>query len=357
MKLAIHFGAGNIGRGFIAPVLQENNYEVMFVDVNKQLIEQINTLKEYKVSSISLNSSTDLLVENISGLLLEDKAPLCEKIAQADLITTSVGPKFVKDIFDFVCNVKTEKTQSFIAFENMYRASTSNSNEKSPSKLVLIDAVVDKIVPPQNTTSLDVTVEEYGSIVLDDNKDIKPLNESKIVSYRNYEHEFYKKLWLLNGLHLKLAYFGLSREIKYIHEILNNQEGLEFAEKSIDSLSKAYRLFSNSTEDLDDFKQTILNRFSLPEIQDEVIRIARNPEIKFSKDERFERPLRLLISANEQVETFKEVLDIVFKNSFEDVDGFTEFKKSQLSNDKSYFYNEFWKVDNYSDKYIQALGN
>ena len=56
MKLAIHFGAGNIGRGFIAPVLQDNNYEVIFVDVNKQLIEQINTLKEYKVSSISLNS-------------------------------------------------------------------------------------------------------------------------------------------------------------------------------------------------------------------------------------------------------------------------------------------------------------
>ena len=76
MKLAIHFGAGNIGRGFIAPVLQNNNYEVIFVDVNKQLIEQINLLKEYKVSSISLNSSTDLLVENVSGLLLEDKAPL-----------------------------------------------------------------------------------------------------------------------------------------------------------------------------------------------------------------------------------------------------------------------------------------
>ena len=199
MKLAIHFGAGNIGRGFIAPVLQENNYEVIFVDVNKQLIEQINTLKEYKVSSISLNSSTDLLVENITGLLLEDKDPLCEKIAQADLITTSVGPKFVKGIFDLVSNIKTEKPQSFIAFENMYRASTTNSNEDSLSKLVLIDAVVDKIVPPQNTTSLDVIVEEYGSIVLDDNKDIKPLNESKIVSYRNYEHEFYKKLWLLNG--------------------------------------------------------------------------------------------------------------------------------------------------------------
>ena len=357
MKLAIHFGAGNIGRGFIAPVLQENNYEVVFVDVNKELIEQINLLQRYKVKSISLNASSDIFVKNISGLLLDDEEFLNEKLAKADLITTSVGPKFVKDIFNLVSSTKTEKIQTFIAFENMYRASTSNSIESGLSKLVLIDAVVDKIVPPQNITSLDVIVEEYGSIILDNNVNTKPLNESKIVSYSNYDHEFYKKLWLLNGLHLKLAYFGLSRNIKYIHEILNNKEGLDFAEKAIDSLSKAYSLFSNSTEDLKDFKQTILNRFSIPEIQDEVTRIARNPEIKFSKDERFERPLRLLISADEDVETFKNIIDIIFESDFEQVDGFIDFKNSQLSNDKNHFYNEFWNVDNYSEKYIQALGN
>ena len=357
MKLAIHFGAGNIGRGFIAPILQENNYEVVFVDVNKELIEQINLLQRYKVKSISLNASSDIFVKNISGLLLDDEEFLNEKLAKADLITTSVGPKFVKDIFNLVSSTKTEKIQTFIAFENMYRASTSNSTESGLSKLVLIDAVVDKIVPPQNITSLDVIVEEYGSIILDNNVNTKPLNESKIVSYSNYEHEFYKKLWLLNGLHLKLAYFGLSRNIKYIHEILNNQEGLDFAERAIDSLSKAYSLFSNSTEDLKDFKQTILNRFSMPEIQDEVTRIARNPQIKFSKDERFERPLRLLISADEDVETFKKIIDIIFESDFEQVDGFIDFKNSQLSNDKNHFYNEFWNVDNYSEKYIQALGN
>ena len=357
MKLAIHFGAGNIGRGFIAPILQENNYEVVFVDVNKELIEQINLLQRYKVTSISLNASSDIFVKNISGLLLDDEEFLNEKLAQADLITTSVGPKFVKDIFNLVSSTKTEKIQTFIAFENMYRASTSNLTESGLSTLVLIDAVVDKIVPPQNITSLDVIVEEYGSIILDNNVNTKPLNESKIVSYSNYEHEFYKKLWLLNGLHLKLAYFGLSRNIKYIHEILNNQEGLDFAERAIDSLSKAYSLFSNSTEDLKDFKQTILNRFSMPEIQDEVTRIARNPQIKFSKDERFERPLRLLISADEDVETFKSIIDIIFESDFEQVDGFLDFKNSQLSNDKNHFYNEFWNVDNYSEKYIQALGN
>ena len=357
MKLAIHFGAGNIGRGFIAPVLQENNYEVVFVDVNKDLIQQINLNKGYKVSSIGLNTFTEVFVENIRGLILDDKESLYKKLSEADLITTSVGPRFVKEISNLAIKAKTEKIQTFIAFENMYRASTTNSIDSNQSKLVFIDAVVDKIVPPQNENSLNVTVEEYGSIILDDSIERRPLNESKVVSYSNYEHEFYKKLWLLNGLHLKLSYFGLSRNIKYIHEILNNKDGLKFAEKSLDALSKAYSLFSNSSEDLEDFKQTILNRFSMPEIQDEVIRIARNPDIKFSKDERFERPLRLLISADEEVNTFKEILDIIFENDFKQVDGFIEFKNNQLFKDKSYLYNEFWKVKNYSDKYIQALGN
>ena len=42
MKLAVHFGAGNIGRGFVAPILQANDYRVVFVDVNTDLVKQIN---------------------------------------------------------------------------------------------------------------------------------------------------------------------------------------------------------------------------------------------------------------------------------------------------------------------------
>ena len=152
----------------------------------------------------------------------------------------------------------------------MYRASTNNSNKRYRDQLILIDAVVDKIVPPQKTISLDVVVEEYGSIILDEEVNSKPLNESDIVSYRNYENEFYKKLWLLNGLHLKLAYFGLSKNLSFIHEVFSSELGRNFASQSIDSLATAYNLYSKSNENLEKFKEIILSRFSLPELQDEV---------------------------------------------------------------------------------------
>ena len=56
MPKVIHFGAGKIGRGFIGAVLNEAGHDVVFADVDKDIIDQINAAKEYTLHIIDRDS-------------------------------------------------------------------------------------------------------------------------------------------------------------------------------------------------------------------------------------------------------------------------------------------------------------
>ena len=356
MKKAIHFGAGNIGRGFIGPVLQDNNYEVIFVDVDERLIDKLNTSKEYKVFKLGNTKDNSINVQNVSAVSLNNFSAISDILNEVTLISSSVGPKFVQDVFDVINKVQFKNEVAFIAFENMYRASSTvqKNSEASNPYLSVIDAVVDKIIPPQKKDSLDVIVENYGSIILDESK-TKPLEISDIVKYGHYEEEFIKKLWLLNGLHLQLAYFGISKGYKYIHEIYKSDEGKEFAIKASSELMNAFSLFAKKYDDIEEFSLNIKDRFSSDTINDELLRIARNPKIKFSENERFAKPLDILIQNDQPVESFKQIIDLLQKIDYSYIDGFNDFHYN-FKNGLPNFLQNFWGLDDRNiNKYLERL--
>ena len=67
MKKAVHFGAGNIGRGFIGLLLSKAGYHVTFVDVAAPLVDDINTLGKYNVATKTLTPCLTRLLRRTSS--------------------------------------------------------------------------------------------------------------------------------------------------------------------------------------------------------------------------------------------------------------------------------------------------
>ena len=67
MKKAVHFGAGNIGRGFIGEILSKNGFEIYFVDTNKAIIDELNTRHSYEIG-IASSSPEKISVSGVFGI-------------------------------------------------------------------------------------------------------------------------------------------------------------------------------------------------------------------------------------------------------------------------------------------------
>ncbi|KAK3069539.1 hypothetical protein LTR53_012057, partial [Teratosphaeriaceae sp. CCFEE 6253] len=98
-KKGIHFGGGNIGRGFVAEFLHNSGYEVVFVDVMDNLIETLQKTPKYTVTEIGPDGETTFTIDNYRAINSKHEMDkVIEEIATADTVTCAVGPNILKFI-------------------------------------------------------------------------------------------------------------------------------------------------------------------------------------------------------------------------------------------------------------------
>ena len=83
MKKAVIYGGGNIGRGFIGQLFYESGYETAFIDINKELINQLNEKREYPVKFT--DNEPEIIIKNIRGIDGENHAEIADAVAEADI--------------------------------------------------------------------------------------------------------------------------------------------------------------------------------------------------------------------------------------------------------------------------------
>lgn len=307
---AVHFGAGNIGRGFIGMVLSEAGYKISFVVRNEAQADELNRRGSYPVSYATEGGET-VMVNNVTAILNRDREEVSAAIAEAELVTTAVGAPALKHIAPAIAEgiqrrmALSQLPLQVIACENAINASSelkehvyahldSHAREMADEYVVFSNTAVDRIVPGQNHEDpLEVTVEPYFEWVVQRPDAAKQIPMIKGVRYVDkLEPYIERKLFTVNTAHCCAAYFGYLQGCRTVQEVLSNPRLRAKIEAVLKETGALLTRKYNWDEDKHRaYIHKIINRFTNSHLTDKVVRVGRSPIRKLSFNERLVRPV------------------------------------------------------------------
>ncbi len=308
--IAIQFGAGNIGRGFIGALLSAAGYHVVYADVAQAIIDKINEDGTYTAHVMDVEC-TDIPVSNISGV--NSTTPACtDMIAEAEIVTTAVGltilpriaPAIAAAIEKRMAN-GTKKPLNLIACENAIRASSqlkkavyerlSDGAVKYADEYVgFPDCAVDRIVPPVKSENfIDVVVESYYEWDVERSGfkgEIPQIAGMTLVDDLSAYIE--RKLFTLNTAHCITAYLGVLKGLPTIDQAIADPKIYEIVSGAMAETGAALvKKYGFDPELHNAYIKKIISRFKNPHLQDDVTRVGREPLRKLSSTDRLISPL------------------------------------------------------------------
>ena len=303
---AVHFGAGNIGRGFVGLLLHNAGYDLVFADVVESLIQRLKDADSYVVHEVGENPRTQE-VRGFSALnSATEPEELVAAIASADIVTTAVGAHILKFVAPAIAAGIAARPAgapkvAVMACENAINGTDilagevlkAYTGDDLDAKAVFANTAVDRIVPNQDPgAGLDVTVETFYEWVIETGpfKGAHP-DIPGVTWVPDLEPYIERKLFTVNTGHATSAWFGYAAGIEKISDaladpgvgarvraVLVETASLIVAKHGVDAATQAA------------YVEKILKRFANPYLPDTTLRVGRAPLRKLSRNDRFVSP-------------------------------------------------------------------
>jgi len=359
---AVHFGAGNIGRGFIGLVLHNAGHRVIFVDVNDALIDSIASADSYRVVETGDGAAVHI-VTNFTGLnSTRDPDAVVSAIAEADIVTTAVGPKILEFVGPLIARGlkarSTSRPLAVMACENAIGATDTlrsvvakTATEAELARAVFANTAVDRIIPTQvETDGLDVTVEAFCEWVVDRTPfhgEEPEIGEAHFVD--NLAPFIERKLLTVNTGHASIAYLGIQAGAHHIAEALS-MEPISVLVDAVLAETSAMLVQRHGLNPADQrsYVAKTVARFLNPDLDDSLERGGRQPLRKLSRHERLIEPAAALAEVGVTPIALLQVIEAAIRfNSADDPESVelqglrktlsvTEFAKTVCGIDESH---------------------
>ncbi len=310
MKKAVMYGAGNIGRGFIAQLFSKSGYETALIDVNKTVVEKLNSDRSYPVKVVSAEGIYEETVTNVYGVDGTSIDAVADEIARADVMATAVGvnilPRIAGNIAEGVRRrfAKTDAPLNIIICENLIEADkylaslikeklTEDEIKLFDERIGLVEASIGRMVPimseaMQEGNILKVWVEPYCELPVDRSgfKGDIPFIVN-MIPFAPFEYYIQKKLFLHNMGHAAAAYYGMLEGKTEIADAIAVPAIYKKVRAAM--LESAVALSAEHGVHIDkviEAVEDLLKRFANPHLHDTVVRVGRDVLRKLAKGDR-----------------------------------------------------------------------
>jgi mannitol-1-phosphate 5-dehydrogenase len=319
-KRIVIWGAGKIGRGFVADLFAEAGYQITFVDASEQLIAQLRDRQHYTVvRAYDAERREDSVIRGYDALTTAQAEDVISAVTRADIVAIAVFPK----VFDVVAEqlaaalhqrfeAKPDSTMDVLLCTNLPHAAGEFGKALLP-RLVARDGQVEERVGLVETLVMRIAGDAPEDERLRDpllvwtngNAEF-PVDGSALVGVapdvaglrlvEDMRAEEMRKLYTYNTCHAALAYWGAQFGHRLIVDCMADERVMHEVRGVLGECSLALQQeYGFSAVEMEAWVEKVLRQTNNPTLGDTVARFGGDPRRKLRRHDRLTGPFLLAV--------------------------------------------------------------
>jgi len=313
------WGAGKIGRGFVADLFDEAGYALTFVDANEEMVKSLTDRGSYTVVKLPEDGpeeSRDL--GGFEALSVSEKERIDELLLSVPMAAVVVFPA----IFDAVATELARgiegraKERPEAPLDILLCANTAHPREMfypilrdklSPQAQTYLDervGLVETVILRIGIPSGEQYLQQDPNVVVTNGYPHMPVDKTAfkrelpdVPGLRFSERigaEEIRKIYCYNMAHAALAYTGYGKGYRYVSEAAQDPEMAGEVEGALEEVGHALAAeYSFSEAEMADYTADIVAYLGNPALPDTVDRVGGDPKRKAGPEDRLIGPARL----------------------------------------------------------------
>ncbi len=309
MPTLVQFGAGNIGRGFIAPTFAAAGWTVIFVEVAPALVEGLRRRGGYSVRVVGNAGEQAQEVRGVQVVDGRDVEAVAAAVAGCDLVATAVGLNVLPRLGAPIAAGLARRAGPLdvLVCENgaqahvQLRAAVLAADPTLDQRLGCVRTSIGRMIPPPapGEDPLDIRVEAYAKLPVERAAFRGQVpSVPGLVAKDDFDLVLAQKLYLHNLTHACLAYGGHLRGHATIPDCMTDAALVAQVRAVAAAVAEALGRKHGGSARADCLAITddLLERYRNRVLADPVARVARDPWRKLAVDDRLVGAARLCLA-------------------------------------------------------------